>query len=346
MNKKKIAIIVGSILVLIVALNIVFYKMGTGAVSSKNHEVIVEIEEQSSGYKILETLDQNGLVKNKFYGKMFLKLHSFNNLQANVYVLNQNMSLNEIFTIINEQSSEYIVKKELTIIPGQTIPEVAKNISNILEIDDKTVLSELSNKDFLESLIKDYWFLDSEVLKEGIMFPLEGYLYPETYYITSKEPTLDSIIRMVLDYSDKQFKEVKDGVEKTEWTMHEFLSFASIVEQETLFDEDKPKIAGVFMNRYNKNMPFQSDVTVNYALQKTGVEVSIKQTQVDSPYNTYKNAGLPIGPISSVTLDTLKDCLDYEKNDYEYFFAKKDGKVIYSKTYEEHKKAVQENRWY
>ena len=129
-------------------------------------------------------------------------------------------------------------------------------------------------------------------------------------------------------------------------SVHEFLAFASVVERESLFDEDRAKIAGVFKNRLDKDMALQSDITVLYALNRTGVNVSVAETQVDSPYNTYKNKGLPIGPICAVPATTMESCINYEPSDYLFFFATEEGKVLYSKTYEEHQKIVEENKWY
>ncbi len=178
------------------------------------------------------------------------------------------------------------------------------------------------------------------------MYPLEGYLYPETYYITDKNPTLEDMTKISLDMMNKKLSPYKEKIKKMDMTPHEFLTFVSVVERESLFDKDKPMIAGVFVNRLNKGMALQSDVTVNYALQKTGVKVSTKQTQTDSPYNTYKYLGLPIGPISTVTENTMKACLEYTHHKYEFFFAKKDGTVIYNETYQGHDKSVRENKWY
>ena len=119
-----------------------------------------------------------------------------------------------------------------------------------------------------------------------IRYRLEGYLYPETYYITEQEPDLKSMTKLALDMMDERLSEYKDDIEKLGWTPHQFLTFASIVERESLFDEDRPKIAGVFINRLNKDMLLQSDITVNYAWQRTGVDVSVSHTQIDSRYNT------------------------------------------------------------
>ena len=100
------------------------------------------------------------------------------------------------------------------------------------------------------------------------------------------------------------------------------------------------------MNRLNQDMLLQSDITVNYAWQRTGVDVSVAHTRIDSRYNTYKYTGLPVGPISTISKVTLESCIHYKHHDYLYFFAKEDGTVIYSRTYKEHEQVVKENKWY
>ena len=93
-------------------------------------------------------------------------------------------------------------------------------------------------------------------------------------------------------------------------------------------------------------MPLQSDITVLYALQEKRVDVTYTDLEVDSKYNTYKYEGLPIGPVCSPSAAAMDDLLHYEKSDYLYFFATEDGKVLYSRTLDEHNKIVSENMWY
>ena len=345
-NKKIIISIVIGVVLLLGIGSFTFYQNGISAVSKKDEEVIVKIESGMNANNMLQQLNQAGLVKNALCGKIFLKLNNFDNLQENTYILNKNMSLKKIFGIIENPSYEYILKSTLTIKEGNTIPEVAKAYADILNLTSKEVIQAWANKSFLNKLINDYWFLDKTILNKDIMYPLEGYLYPETYYVTDDQQSLEDMTRLALDMMDKQLSAYKDQIKSMNWTPHQFLTFASIVERESLFDEDRPMIAGVFMNRLNSGMLLQSDITVNYALQRTGVDVSTKQLQVDSRYNTYKYTGLPIGPISTVSQTTIEACLNYTHHDYLYFFAKEDGTVLYSKTYEEHAKTVKENKWY
>ena len=344
-KSKKIIIFVGVIALLILAVSI-YYIQGVSSVSKNKEDVVVTIENGQGVQSILETLDDAGLIKNRMCADIFLKLNHFTNLKANTYILNKGMNLNDIFSILEKPSSKYVLSTKITIKEGETIPEIVKTISKEMKLNEKDVLKELNDKKYLKSLIKEYWFLDNDILKDGIKYPLEGYLYPETYLLSHKDPTVKSFIEEALDMMDEKLAPLKEDIKKMNWSTHQFLTFSSIVERESLFDEDRPQIAGVFMNRLNTNMRLQSDITVNYAWQKTGVKVTLNQLTIDSPYNTYKYNGLPIGTISSVSLKTMKSCIYYQINDYLYFFAKKDGKVIYSKTLEEHNRAVKENKWY
>ena len=151
---------------------------------------------------------------------------------------------------------------------------------------------------------------------------------------------------MILRKTDEELTARKSQISASGRSVHEFLTLASIVESESLFEKDRPVIAGVFINRLNKDMPLQSDITVLYALQEKRVDVSYADLEVDSKYNTYKHTGLPVGPVCAVPGNTMDDVLNYEKTDYLFFFATEDGEVIYSKTIDEHNKVVEDNVWY
>ncbi len=322
-----------------------YYKEGIAPVSDKSKEVIVTVENGQTATSVLYTLDKAGLVNNVFCGKVYLKLNDVGNLQANSYILNENMSLEQIFKIMANPTGDHVVQFSVTILDGYSLKDISESIAKALEIEATEVMDLLNDETFLNSLIEKYWFITDEILQDGIKYPLEGYLYPETYLYNSNV-TLQDVIYGSLDMMDKYLTDAKATLEAREWTAHEFLTFASIVERESLYDDDRPKIAGVFMNRLEANMLLQSDITVNYAWDRTGVDVLYSHLEIDSPYNTYKYAGLPIGPISTVSGVTLDACVNYEENDYYYFFAKEDGTVIYSKNLSEHNKAVKNNKWY
>ena len=295
---------------------------------------------------IINILDENGLVKNKTMAGIHVRIGRYDSLQANTYIFSKDMGLKEILTAINTGDFNYLSKNQITIIEGSTIPQAAESVGSKINVSADDLIALWSDSEYLQTLIDKYWFLTDDILQDGIMYPLEGYLYPETYIITDTNATAEEVTEMILDHTDSMLSQRRESIEASGWTVHQFLSLASVVESESLFDEDRPKIAGVFINRLEAGMPLQSDITVLYALQEKKVDVTYADLEVDSPYNTYKYTGLPIGPVSAVSSRGMDDTLNYEGSDYLYFFAKEDGTVIYSKTYEEHEQAVSENLWY
>ena len=157
---------------------------------------------------------------------------------------------------------------------------------------------------------------------------------------------------MMLDQTAKHLSSYKEQIEKfstgsQNLSIHQFMTLASIVQRESpANNDDRALIAGVLINRLNKPMRLQSDVTVNYGNQVTKVDVRQSDLNSDTKYNTYRYDGLPIGPISAVSVDVINDTLNYQKSDYYFFFATKDAKVLYAKEYEEHLENVNKNKWY
>jgi UPF0755 protein len=170
---------------------------------------------------------------------------------------------------------------------------------------------------------------------------LEGYLFPETYpFYPLLSP--EEVIRVMVDRALRTFGEemslpgAKDGL-----TLHQLVTLASIVEAEAQIASERPRIAAVFYNRLRDGMMLQSDPTVVYALGVWRNRVYYRDLDVKSPYNTYRNKGLPPGPICNpgrgafhAVLFPLEDTTEY------YFVARGDGTHIFSKTWEEHLRAV------
>ena len=346
-RKLKLIIIIAAVLVVLITGGSIVYISGIAAAEPGNDEPVnVNIPTGSGASYIVEILDQQGLVKNKTCAKVHARIGGYDTLQANNYVFTKSMTFSEIMDAINTGDFNYISKEKFTIIEGATLPQAAASMAEDLPFTAEEILDKWADEDYLKKLIGEYWFLTDDILKDGIMYPLEGYIYPETYFVTEEEPSLEDITTMILKKTDEELTARKDQISDTGMTVHEFLSLASVVENESLFEADRPKIAGVFINRLEQGMPLQSDITVLYAKQERRVDVSYADLEVDSPYNTYKHTGLPIGPVCAVPGHTMDDVLNYEESDYLFFFATEDGKVLYSKTVEEHNKIVDENMWY
>jgi len=347
-NKKmRIAVIAVVAAVVLLAAALLIYNSGLGPADKGNDEPItVNIPAGSGAVNIIDILDEKGLVKNPSIAKIHVRLGGYDSLQANTYIFSKDMGLKEILKAINTGDLNYVSKRQITIVEGFTVPQAAAAMAEKLPYSKEEIIGLWNNKDYLRKLIDKYWFLTDEILADGIMYPLEGYLYPETYIITDENATIEDITDLILSMTDEKLSERREDIEATGRTVHQFMSLTSVAESESLFDEDRPIIAGVFINRLEKNMPLQSDITVLYALQEKRVDVTYKDLEVESKYNTYKYTGLPVGPVCAVSAPAMDDVLSYKKTDYLFFFAKKDGTVIYSKTLDEHEKAIDENLWY
>ncbi len=344
--KKKIIFVIIAAVVAGIGYFVYRYQQNLEIVSSSEEEIIFEVEAGQTTEEILENLYDDHLIQDVFFSKVYLQVNSIDSFQANSYVLSPSMGLEKIVEIISIGDFDYLVQDSMTIIEGTTVEDVAEVFASKLDMSVEDVLAVFSDKEYMTLLVEDYDILTEDILTEGIDYPLEGYLYPETYNLTNVEQSVDAYIRLILDFTTEMIEPYLDDIEETGMTIHEFLTFCSIVECESLYDSDKSSIAGVFYNRLNIGQALESDVTVLYALHEKRVAVTNDDLQVDSPYNTYLNTGLPIGPISNVTTATMEACLNPEEHDYYYFFALEDGTVIYSSTYEEHLQVVEENMWY
>ncbi len=346
-GKFKLIFIIAIILVVVITGGLFFYLSGLGAVDSNNEEpVTVNIPSGSGASYIVEILDENGLVKNKTCAKINARIGGYDSLQANTYIFNKSMTVPEMFKAINTGDFNYLSKEKLTVREGLTIPQVAEAIAIELPFSKDEIIKKWSDKAYLKELIGQYWFLSDDILDADIKYPLEGYLYPETYFITEENPSIESITSMMLDMMDIQLTSIKGELESNKYSIHELLTLASIVEKESSNVSDAmPEVAGVFINRLDKGISLGSDVTVNYIFEKDGVELTMSQLDSDNKYNTRKFTGLPPGPICSVNIKAIDSVLNYKDTEYMFFYATPEGEIIFSKTVEEHNKAVEEHPW-
>ena len=324
-----------------------FYVMGLGpADPSSADEVTVDIPEGSGASTIVDILDEAGLVRNRTCAKINARFGGYDSLQANSYTFNPTMTFNEIMSAINEGDFDYVSKTAFVLKDGATIPQAAEELAKVVPASKEEILELWTDKDFVQAQIDKYWFLDKVVLSKDIMYPFEGYFFPDTYFMTDKNTSVEEVTEMMLDSMDAVLTKKKEEIKASGFTVHEFLSLASVVTSEGgTMESESPMIAGVFMNRLEKDIPLQSDVTVNYALQQKRVDVSYADTETDSKYNTYKNKGLPVGPICAVPELDMDAVLNYEKSDYMFFYATPEGEVLYGKTSEEHQKNIDAHPW-
>lgn len=212
-----------------------------------------------------------------------------------------------------------------------TIPE-GKNMYEIAKLLEASGIT--SEKDFLEAVQHPDLLSKLEVQANS----LEGYLYPETYRF-APNTSAKAVAKSMIDLFNERTKEV--SFNHPFLNKHQVIILASVVEKETGAKFERPMIAGVFTNRLVKRMRLQSDPTTVYGIwsRYTG---NIKKSDLLelTPYNTYKIPALPLGPISNPSLEAIQAVLTPEKHDFLYFVSKNDGTHVFSKTYQDHERAV------
>ncbi|WP_312258627.1 endolytic transglycosylase MltG [Romboutsia ilealis] len=333
-NKKRLGIIGGISIILIILISVfIFTQIGPYDKNNKK-DIVVEIPQGATTSTISDILYKNKLIKNKVIFKVSVRLsNKAQYFKAGKYLFNQTYSNKEI---IDEISSGNIYNDGIKI----TIPEgsTSREIISIL------VGQKLGNKESYENLISNpqEFYEKFEFLNEEDITSLEGFLYPSTYYFDENASEKEVLSAMLSQFDKVYTEKLRDRQKELKMTTEQVINLASIVEKEAILDEDRPIIASVFYNRLEIGMPIQSDATIQYIFKERKKIVTYKDLEIDSPYNSYKNKGLPPTPIASPGIESIKATLYPEKTEYLYFVAKIDGGNNYSVNYEDHLKYVKE----
>ncbi|MDK2804637.1 MAG: hypothetical protein PWR23_1645 [Peptostreptococcaceae bacterium] len=306
------------------------YKSLISPVSNDTSLIEVDISDGSSLKSAARLLEEKNLIKNETAFLIYAKINSLENIKSGSYSLNKSQNVEEILQILNKGSKPIGIK--ITIPEGYEIRNIAEKLESAGITDFDSFISDTSNVDLYKS---QYPYLNLPEVKS-----LEGFLFPDTYYI-SKEATNEQIIKMFLDRFSEIYEEqqLESKIQKSGLNINEFITLASIVEREAVKKEERPIIAGIFYNRLSIQMPLQSCATVQYILKERKPVLSIADTKIDSPYNTYLIKGLPPAPIASPGLDAILATSNPQQTKFLYFVAKGDGGHEFSETYEQHLQA-------
>ena len=337
MKKKKtflIAFVIVAAFVLYHAAAFMGEYMGVGSISGKSG--VVEIAKGASEKSIAQALEKSGVIKYELTFRLKMKSSPYRGkLHYGQYKLNKGMSLDEII----ETLSTPVVKEEginLTVPEGFSVERIAARCEK---------LGLVSAEEFLETLEKakfNYDFIKDSPTVKGVKYKLQGYLFPSTYTFTKSSSAYD-IIDTMLSQFEKQYASVKEK-NKNKIKMNDIIITASLIEREAKVDKEREVISGVIRNRLNKKMPLQIDASVVYAISDGMYDVErvlYKDLEVDSPYNTYRNPGLPVGAICCPGLPSIVAAMNPDSNDYLYYRTdnqKNDGSHIFTETFNEHKK--------
>ncbi|HEY8345320.1 MAG TPA: endolytic transglycosylase MltG [Bacillota bacterium] len=305
---------------------------GVQAHNLPEEKVLLNIPLGSSLTQVARLLEEKGLINNSrsfiWYVYLFGKQ---NRIKAGHYLLNPRLSFAELL---------YELEKGRPIIHRVTIPEGLRAD----EITELLARKGLIDPKVFTDLLKDQEFLASILPPELVGGSGEGFLFPDTYEfiegMTEKEVLATLLRRFRQVWSeltaDRDGQIFEEGLGLSSYKS---VILASIVEAEAKVESDRPIIAGVFINRIRKRYPLQSCATVQYALGERKPRLLYKDLEIDSPYNTYKNYGLPPGPICNPGRASLAAAIKPMETNYLYFVAKPDGSHIFSRSYREHLKA-------
>ncbi|MDO4925862.1 MAG: endolytic transglycosylase MltG [Turicibacter sp.] len=317
------------------------YQMTLKPINPQDETVInYKIESGSTTKKVNQQLAELGLIKHPKVADLIVRLNDWSHIQAGEYALSPSLSLEEMYQKFEAGDVVEPNMVKVTVPEGYDLEYIAAAMSPLVNLTAEDLLVQWSNPDYLKQLINEYWFLTDDILQAGIKYPLEGYIYPITYAFGEGVYTVDELTHQLLDLTESKLNQVRDLFDQSELSIHQVMALASVIEGETQRTEEMATVAGVFLNRINSGMYLQSDMTVLYALGEHAVRVTEAMTKVQSPYNTYVTQGIPIGPVSSPTLDAIQAVLHPEKHQYIYFIADMfncvDGKTHFFETYEEH----------
>lgn len=338
---RKLNIVLFSLLVfmlILLVLEIHFF----GPVNNKGKDVEFIIEEGTSISDIANNLEKEGLIKNDKFFIVYTVLTNKKNIYAAKYILNDNMSLREIVDVLDEGGINTNIVM-LTFKEGINARGLAKEISENTNITYNEVIAKMKDKKYLEQLIGEYWFITKDIKNSNIYYPLEGYLFPDTYSVDKENTTIEDIFKLMLDAMDDHLSEYKKIIDKSDYSIHELMTLASVTQSEGYKEEDFKNIASVFYNRMVDGMALESCVTSYYGVKKDMTD-ELRASDINdvNPYNTRGSnpKKFPAGPISMPGVDAIDAVLKPKKTNYYYFVSDKNHKLYFTKTLNEHEAMI------
>lgn len=322
MSKRKLLLSI--LLVIVLALAFALFKF-FGPATKKQGDGYLYIKTGSTYDDVKAEINRTALLNSTTWFDWASKMIGYDKIRPGRYKVGAGMSVTRLVRMLRNGEQSPV---DLVITKLRTKESLAGKLGAQFECDSMAIIQFLNNNDSLRE-----YGLDSNTAMAAVM--------PYTYEI--KWNTTPGKIFAAFDQSYKKFwnDERKKKAADHGLSPMQIMIFSSIVEEETRDRNDKPKMASVYINRYKKNMPLQADPTVKFALKDFTIRrIMFGHLKVESPYNTYRNKGLPPGPICTPSLETIEAVLDSPQTDYIYFVANSnfDGSHIFTTDYAEHMK--------
>ena len=328
-----------------------FYRYEIRPVNKDIGNITFQVNEGDTWYSIADRLYEANLIHSVKFYKLYIKLFTPSNLEIGVYNVSPSMDLPKLMDVLEHEATNPNIIS-ITFKEGINMRTVANLIADNTVNTYDDVMNTLSDMEYIDSLIKDYWFITDDIKNANIYYPLEGYLFPSTYKIDSTKD-VKTIFKSMLDQMDIELSKYKLNIEASGYTVHQLLTLASIVELEAGNATDRASVAGVFYNRIKNKWQLGSDVTTYYALKIDDFKTSLtkKQLATCNKYNTRATCftGLPVGPIANPSIESIAAAIIPTETNMYYFVADCSGKTYLTKTLAEHNKIIaqleKENNW-
>ncbi len=290
----------------------------------------VEVPKNVTFDKATEILSSKGLLRNRLLFSYVGKIFGFDKrIKAGRYIIADNLPMALVMDkIVNPK---YILTATVTIPEGLTARRIAGLLEEKVGIDSTKFMKIVNDPEFAREL-----GIDADAL--------EGYLMPNTYIFIWGDDEENVIKKMVWEFKKFYSDTLKEREKVIGLNTHQVVTLASIVEGEAKFDDERPRIAGVYFNRLKRNMPLEADPTIQYIIPDGPRRLFYQDLKIKSPYNTYLNRGLPPGPVNNPGTSSILAVLYPEKHKFLYFVSDETGRHVFSRTYDEHLKAVRRYR--
>lgn len=310
------------------------------ALDKGNETYTVTIEEGDGVFAIAGKLKEAGLIRLKGFFVLFeIVTGAKNDIDPGTYELSTDMDYRSLVHNMYDPEAERRAQEGLVLITipeGYTVQQIVDLLAENGIATKEELVDAVSNFDFGE----EYPFIDKELT--GQINRLEGYLFPDTYEFSKKKSAVYAIDTMLTNFNNRVSGDLLAQIQSSKYSLKEIVTMASLIEKEAVADyEERTNVASVLYNRLNNPDGetaglLQVDATIDYALKLAGKDRSEFSTELDSPYNTYKNKGLPVGPICNPSLAAIRAAVNPSDTNYFYYALGKDGVHHFFRTYNEH----------
>ncbi len=339
LNVKRLVFAIIMLIIIFILFIISLFFFMLSPVGKTKSDIEYAVESGTTPYEVFKDLEEKNIIRSELFTKLYVKLTGNNvEFKAGTYTINDSMGSIEIIKVLSGTNYSSGEEVSLTFPEGFEIIDFIEIVSSNTNITEDEIKEKLKNEEYTKSLIEKYWFITEDVLDENVYYSLEGYLFPNTYFV-NPDGTIEDIINAMLKETERVLNKYREDIEKSEYTVHEILTMASIIEKEATLDEDRPLVASVFYNRLEANMRFESCATLGYAIGEWKLTYTQADKDTDSPYNTYMYAGFPPGPGDNPGEESIKAAIYPAESNYYYFMAdvcSENPKTYFSKNYSEH----------